>query len=137
MVIAKAFLSLLAGFSVIAVMVVAAHAVLTRVAPEWVASEQRPRPGYVFVNVGYLFLAASAGGYVTAWAAGASLLRAVLGLAVVVLVMGAISALQQVFAPGAKPRGRPPIWYQLVIVVIAPLGVLAGGLVRLRMIGIF
>jgi hypothetical protein len=136
MVIAKAFLSLVAGFVVMAAIVVAATAVLKRIAPEWAESDQRLRPGYVFVNLGYWFLASAAGGYVTAWAAGSGLLRAVLGLAVVVLVMGAISALQQVFVPRVEARGRQPIWYQLVLVVIAPLGVLAGGLVRLRVMGV-
>jgi hypothetical protein len=42
--------------------------------------------------------------------------------------MSALSAMQ--------PRGKQPVWYQLALLAIAPLGVLAGGLVRLRMLGI-
>jgi len=45
-----------------------------------------------------------------------------------VLILGAISALQA--------RGRQPAWYQLVLLILAPLGVVAGGLVRLRVAGI-
>ncbi len=124
----QAFGSLLAGFAAMALVVVAATALLKQFAPEWVGAETRPQPGYVFVNLGYSFLAAAAGGFVTAWIARASPLPAVLGLAVVVLVMGALSAL--------TARGKQPMWYQAALLAIAPLGVLAGGLVRLRVVGI-
>jgi hypothetical protein len=125
---ALAFLSLLAGFAVMAAIVMVVTALLRWLAPEWTGIERRPRPSYVFVNLGYSFLAASAGGYVTAWVAGLSPLPSVLALAVAVLVLGAISALQA--------RGRQPAWYQLVLLILAPLGVVAGGLVRLRVLGI-
>jgi len=52
----------------------------------------------------------------------------VLTLGVVVLALAALSAMQA--------KGLQPIWYQLSLVAIAPLGVLAGGLVRLRVLGI-
>jgi len=124
----QAFGSLLAGFATMALVVVIVTAGLKRFAPEWVGVEARPRPGYVFVNLGYSFLAAAAGGFVSAWIAGASPLPAVLGLAVVVLVMGALSALMA--------RGKQPLWYQAALLAITPLGVLAGGLVRLRVVGV-
>ena len=53
------------------------------------------------------------------------------GFAVMVaLVMGlaALSALQS--------RGKQPIWIQLSLIAISPIGVLAGGLARLRVMGI-
>ncbi len=128
MVIAHAFLALLAGFATMAIIVVISTALLQRIAPEWVGTQGRPRPAYVFVNLGYSMLAAAAGGYVTAWATGRSPLNSVLALAVVVLVMGAISALQA--------RERQPLWYVLALFVITPLGVVLGGLVRLRVIGV-
>jgi hypothetical protein len=124
---ARAFLSLLAGFAAMAAIVIVITMLLRWLAPEWVGIERRPRAGYVFVNLGYSFLAAAAGGYVTAWAAGVSPLPSVLALGVVVLALGAISALQA--------RGRQPAWYQLVLLILAPLGVVAGGLVRLRVMG--
>jgi len=42
--------------------------------------------------------------------------------------MAALSALQE--------RGTQPIWYALTLLALMPLGVLAGGLVRLRVLGI-
>ena len=128
MVILYAFLALLSGYATMAVLVIAMTALLTRMVPGWVSVEGRPQPGYVFVNLGYSFLAAAAGGYVTAWAAVANPLIHVLALGIVVLALAALSAMQA--------RGKQPIWYQLALVAIAPLGVLAGGLVRLRVLGI-
>jgi hypothetical protein len=128
LVILHAFLALLAGFVTMAVLVMVVTALLMRIAPEWVGQMGRPQPGYVVVNLGYSFLASAAGGYVTALMAHGNPLALVLGLALVVLMMSALSALQS--------RGKQPIWYQLSLVAITPLGVLAGGLVRLRVLGI-
>lgn len=128
MVILHAFLALLAGYATFAALVIAMTALLTRLAPSWTGAEGRPQPGYIFVNLGYSFLAAAAGGYVTAWVAAANPLIHVLALGLVVLALAALSAMQS--------RGKQPIWYQLALVAISPLGVLAGGLVRLRVLGI-
>ncbi|HMD76642.1 MAG TPA: hypothetical protein VKG86_04625 [Terracidiphilus sp.] len=128
MVILHAFLALLAGFATMALLVVALTALLTRLMPRWVGEQGEPQPGYVFVNLGYSFLAAAVGGYVTAWAAAANPLVHVLALGIVVLALAALSALHS--------RGKQPIWYVLALVAITPLGVLAGGLVRLRVVGI-
>jgi NADH:ubiquinone oxidoreductase subunit 6 (subunit J) len=131
-VILHAFLSLATGFAMIALLAIAMAALLARVAPSWTdAAGKTSRgltPGYAFVNLGSSFLAAAAGGYGTAWMAAANPLILVLALAIVVLAISALSALQA--------RGQQPIWYQLLLVAIAPVGVLAGGLVRLRVMGI-
>ena len=124
----RAFLALLAGFTTMAVIVVVVTAILGRLTPDWVGTEGKPNPGYVFVNLGYSFLAAAAGGFVTAWIAAANPMANILGLAVVVLVLGAVSALQA--------RGKQPAWYVMALLVISPVGVVAGGLVRLRVTGI-
>ena len=128
MVILHAFLALAAGFAVMALLVIVMTALLTRLVPGWVGGEGRPEPGYVFVNLGYSLLAAAAGGYVTAWAAVANPLIHVLALGIIVLALAALSAMQS--------RGKQPVWYQLALIAISPLGVLAGGLVRLRVLGI-
>jgi hypothetical protein len=128
LVILHAFFALLAGFVTMAVLVMVITAALAKLTPGWVAEQGNPHPGYVFVNLGYSFLTAAAGGYITAWAAIANPLVHVLALAVVVLVLAALSALQS--------RGKQPIWYALALVAISPFGVLAGGLVRLRVLGI-
>jgi hypothetical protein len=127
-VIVRTFLALASGFTVIAVLMIGMTALLARMVPSWAGAEGKPEPAYVFVNLGYSFLAAEAGGYVTAWIAAANSLIHVLALGIVVLALAALSALQS--------RGKQPILYQLALVAIAPIGVLAGGLVRLRMLGI-
>ncbi|HZL52669.1 MAG TPA: hypothetical protein VFC37_17165 [Terracidiphilus sp.] len=128
MVTLHAFLALAAGFLTMAILVAILTALLVRLTPSWVSEEGKPQPGYIFVNLGYSFLAAAAGGYVTAWLAVANPLFQVLALAIIVLALAALSALQA--------KGKQPVWYQLTLVAMTPIGVLAGGLVRLRVMGI-
>jgi hypothetical protein len=128
MVALHAFLALLAGFATMAALVAVATALLQKLTPEWVSEKGAPKPGYIFINLGYSFLAAAAGGYVTAWIAAHNPLVHVLALAIIVLLLAALSALQQ--------RGEQPVWYMLALVALTPLGVFAGGLVRLRILGI-
>lgn len=128
MVILRAFLALVAGFATMGLLVAALTALLKKLTPSWVGSQGKPQPGYMFVNLGYSLLAAAAGGYVTAWLSQANPLIHVLALALVVLALAALSALQQ--------RDQQPMAYMLALVAISPLGVLAGGLIRLRILGI-
>jgi hypothetical protein len=123
-----AFLALLAGFAAIVLLVVVFTASLARIAPQWVGEEGKPSPSYAFVNLGYSFLAAAAGGYITALLADGNPIVQVLVLAIIVLAMGALSALQS--------RGKQPVWYALTLLALMPIGVLAGGLLRLRVLGI-
>lgn len=104
------------------------RAVLQALAPSLAAVEPRPGLSYTIVNLGVSFLAGSAGGYVTAWIAAANTLIHVLALALIVLALAALSALQ-------SPR-QQPVWYYLAQVALSPVGVFAGGLVRLRVLGI-
>jgi hypothetical protein len=143
MVILHAFLALLAGFATMAALVAGITALLQWLTPGWVGESAssgsprtgpgawgaaKPKPGYVFVNLGYSFLAAAAGGYVTAWIAQHNPLIHVLALAITVLLLAAMSAVQQ--------RGQQPVWYMLTLVALTPIGVFAGGLLRLRVIGV-
>lgn len=86
------------------------------------------RAGLVAVNMVCSFVAAAAGGYVCAWLAVTRPLHTVLTLAVVVLVLGAITTVQR--------RGAKPAWYQVMLLVVCALGVMAGGLLRLRVAGL-
>jgi hypothetical protein len=115
---ALAFLSLLAGFATMAAIVMVVTALLRWLVPEWTRVERRPSVGYVIVNLGYSFLAAALGGYVTAWAAGMNPLPSVLGLAVAVLALGAISALQA--------RGRQARMVSVGVADPCPSGGLGG-----------
>lgn len=128
MVILRAFLALVSGFSVTLALVTTLTALIARMVPSWAEAEGKLQPGYAVVNLGSAFLSAAAGGYVTAWAAAANPLIHVLALALVLLALSALSVLQS--------RGKHPVWYQLMLVAITPIGVLAGGLVRLRVLGI-
>lgn len=128
MIILRAFLALLAGFVSMAILVGVATAVLVKRVPEWVGAPGQPKTGYIFVNLGYSFAAAMVGGYVTAWLAKGNPLIHVLALALIVLLLSALSALQM--------RGQQPIWYQLALIALTPAGILVGGLIRLKMMGI-
>lgn len=128
MVTLHAFLALAGGFLTMAVLVAFLTALLIKLTPSWVGEQGSPQPGYIFVNLGYSFLAAAAGGYVTAWLAAANPLYHVLALGIIVLALAALSAMQS--------KGKQPIWYQLALIALSPIGVLAGGLVRLRVLGI-
>jgi hypothetical protein len=128
LVMVHAFVALLAGYATIALLVIIITALLTRLTPNWVGTEGRPSPGYAFVNLSYSLLAAAAGGYVTAFIAAGNPLVTDLVLGIVVLAMAALSAMQS--------RGKQPIWYALSLLAIMPFGVLAGGLMRLRVLGI-
>ena len=123
----KTFLALAAGCGVTVLLTALLSTLLGWLTPSW-AGAQKPSAGYRFVNLGWTFLAAAAGGYATAWMAAANPLVHVLVLGIVLLAVSALSTMQA--------RGTQPVVYALALVAIAPLGVLAGGLVRLRVLGI-
>lgn len=128
MVVLRAFVALAAGFAIMATLIAIATALLRKFTPSWTDVSEHPEVGYIVVNLGCSFLAAAAGGYVTAWLASDNPLVHVLALAITVLLMAALSALQQ--------RGRQPVGYLLTLAALTPLGVIAGGLVRLRVLGL-
>ena len=128
MVVLRAFLAIFAGFATTGLLIAVNAVVLQRLTPSWTGAKSRLSIGYVFVNLGGAFLAAAAGGYVTAWLARSNALLYVLALAITLLLLGGLSAVQQ--------RGSLPVWYLLLLVAFTPLGALAGGLVRLRVIGV-
>ena len=128
MLILRAFLALIAGFVSMAFLVGVATAALSRFVPGWVGAKGQPRGGYIFVNLGYSLAAAMVGGYVTAWIASNNPLIHTLVLALIVLLLSALSALQQ--------RGQQPIWYQLTLIALTPAGVVIGGFLRLRLTGL-
>ncbi|HTM15538.1 MAG TPA: hypothetical protein VL135_01495 [Terracidiphilus sp.] len=128
MVILHAFVALAAGFATMAVLVTFVTVLLQRLTPDWADTTVSPKPGYTFVNLGCTFVAAGAGGYVTAWIAEHNPLVHVLALAITVLLLSALSALQQ--------RGKLPVWYLLALVALSPTGTFVGGLIRLRALGV-
>ena len=128
MVILQAFLALAAGFATMAILITIVTVLLQRLAPDWTDSTSSPKPGYTFVNLGCTFLSSAVGGFVTALVAKHNPLVHVLALAIAVLLLAALSALQQ--------RGKLPVWYLLSLVAISQIGAFAGGLIRLRSLGV-
>ena len=121
-------LILLAGFAVMIAVGMAATVLLQRLAPKWVAkANEQPPLAFVLVTLGYSFVGAAAGGYVTTWAAEFNPLPYMLALAIIVLALGAMSA--------QRDREQQPMWFRLELLVVSPLGVLAGGLIRLKVMG--
>ncbi|MGB9079189.1 MAG: hypothetical protein WCC26_20300 [Terracidiphilus sp.] len=129
MVAVHSFLALLAGFATMILLVGAVRLLLRRIAPEWAEPAVHLGAAAAFVHLGSAFLAGAAGGYMTAWTEAANPLRDVLVLGIVVLVLGGLSTLQS--------RDRQPVGYSVALIAIVPLGVVAGGLVRLRVLGVF
>jgi hypothetical protein len=127
-VIPHTFLALAAGLTVIVALSIAIKALIKLTIPSWTREESAPDSAYAFVTLGSSLLAGAAGGYITALAATGNPLVHVLALGIAVLALAAVSALQS--------RGKAPVWFQLAQVAVSPLGVLAGGLVRLRVLGI-
>jgi hypothetical protein len=123
-----AFLALVSGFAAVILVALGLRGILQRLAPSFAGEVARPGLSYTVVNLGASFLSGAAGGYITAWIAAANPLIHVLALALIVLALAALSALQS--------RGKQPIWYQLAQVALSPVGVLAGGLIRLRVLGV-
>ncbi len=128
MVIAQVFLSLLEGFVVMAALIMMVRMLLQRVAPEWALPSRELERGYVVVTLSYMFVASVIGGYVTGWAARSNPVPDALGLAIVVLIVGGISVLQE--------HDRQPLWFLLVMLIVPPLGVMVGGLVRFKVMGL-
>ncbi len=123
-----AFFALVAGFAAMALIVIAVTALIARFAQTRAGPQSKPRPAYVFVNLGYSFLAAAAGGYVTAWPRPMAQSPMSSCLPSSCSRLAALSVLQA--------RGQQPIAYQLALLALSPLGVVAGGLLRLRVLGV-
>jgi hypothetical protein len=128
MVILAAFGALACGFLMAAVLLALMTGLLERLIPSWADRSRPVEPGYAFVSLGWSLLAATAGGYTTAYVGATNPMQLVLALGVIFLVFSAMSAMQE--------RGKQPIWFLLALVALTPLGALAGGLVRLRVLGV-
>jgi hypothetical protein len=123
------FLALLAGLATTVAVQAALAALVRRAVPGWSDKAAAVTPGSAFVSLGSAFLAGAAGGFFGVWIAPGNPLGHALVLAIGVLLLAGASAVQQ--------RGRLPVTLLLAQVAIAPLGVLAGGLLRLKMWGYF
>ena len=83
-----------------------------------------PTPAYLVLNVVYSFFAAAAAGFVAALIAGRKPLQHAASLAAIMLAFGIFSYY--------KYAGTQPLWYQLMMMIVPPLCVLAGGAIIAR-----
>jgi len=120
----RGFLAMLVGFVVMAALVSAVSATLPKLIPSWVDLDGSPRRPLIIANLCWSFVSAVSGGYVTAWVARANPLDTALALAFVILVLGGLATVQA--------RERYPFWYIALLLIVTPLGVVAGGLVRMK-----
>ena len=123
----RSFLAILAGFATMAVLVTIATSAITKSLPRLIGEPDHPRRRYLLLNLAYSAAFAATGGYVTAIVAMADPLRNILMLAIVILLLSALSALQL--------RGKQPVAYQLALIVLTPIAALAGGLVHMHAAG--
>jgi hypothetical protein len=123
----RSFLAILAGFATMAVLVTIATLSITRSFPRLIGDQAHPRRRYLLVNLAYSAAFAAAGGYITAIIAKSDPLRTILVLAIVILLLSALSAMQL--------RGQQPLSYQFALIVITPIATLAGGLLRMHAAG--
>lgn len=123
------FLAIASGFATMALLISLATVLINRTIPEWTEKGAKSKRSYLLINLGYTAAAGIAGGYVTTWVARENPLVYALALAVIVLLLGALSALQL--------RGQQPILYQVLLTALTPVAVIAGGLLRLRVAGLY
>lgn len=124
MIVLRTFLTLAGGFAAMAAILA-----LTTLIARWTARKSTGGATREMIwNLGSTLAAALAGGYVTAAIAPLNPLIHALALALIVLLLGGMSAIQA--------RGESPIWFALLMVALAPCAVIAGGLLRLKQMGI-
>jgi hypothetical protein len=127
MTIAHSFLAILAGFITILGLTGIATALLRRFAPSIVDVDAKPDRFAMSVNIGLSLIFSILGGYVTARYSEGNPQTHAFMLAIAVLLLSAISAVQM--------KNKQPIYYLLILTVIPPLAVLAGGILRLHQMG--
>ncbi|HWA96333.1 MAG TPA: hypothetical protein VG844_17175 [Terracidiphilus sp.] len=125
---AHAFLSLLAGYAAVLVFDLGLRALSMRMTPSLSHESLRPGIAECVVQLGGSFVAGALGGYITAVLARGNSLIHVLVLALVILLMAALGSMQE--------RGKRAVWFLLSQVALAPIGVMAGGMLQLRLAGI-
>lgn len=120
MVMVHSIAAVAAGFVLMAAVVMLAELLIGRVlTSRGRPAGGKPGPDYMAMNLAAAVVAALAGGAAVARLAPSAPLAHAVALALLVLVMGIVSA---ALAGGSQPR-----WYQAVLAFAMPLVVIAGG----------
>ncbi len=125
MIVLRTFLALAAGFFTMALMLALATASARWAGKQPIAGKSI---GAMLWNLGTTLAAALCGGYLTTTLAVDNPLIHALALAIIVLLLSALGAMQS--------RGSYPIWFSLLMVATGPCAVIAGGLLRLKWMGL-
>jgi hypothetical protein len=120
--IVRSILAVIAGYAAMVAVVILCTVVIKQMAPGWMGDDGSPQLMYVITNLGYSFTAALLGGYIAAAIGSRAPLTHAGALAALMLLFSIFSAMQM--------RGRQPVWYQIALTIVAPLGALLGGLIR-------
>ena len=122
----RSILSVVVGYLTMAILVGVTTAVVAKLMLPAAAAGQLPQPTmpYMVINLVYSALFAAAGGFVCSLIAIRSPLAHALVLAALVALLGLVFFFQN-YSASAQPR-----WYSLSILVLCPLGVMAGGYLR-------
>ncbi len=116
----RSVLAVIAGYIAMVILTMALFILMARIAPGVLPREGMfPAPPVVALILGFAFLSALVGGFVTATVALRSEEKHVFGLAAVVLVMGALNA--------TTAGNSQPLWYLSALVLLALAGVYVGG----------
>jgi hypothetical protein len=121
------FLAIAGGFLTLAALVAVSTILMKRFAPALV-DNTRPHITYKLYNLATSAAFGMAAGYVTACIGHDNPIVYTLALALIVLLLSALSALQL--------RGTVPVAYQLTLTMLTPLAVLSGGILRLKQLDI-
>jgi hypothetical protein len=121
------FLAIGGGFLTLAVLVAISAFLTRRFAPS-LADNTQPQLIYKLYNLATSAAFGMAGGYVTALIGRDNPLVYTLALALIVLLLSALAALQL--------KGTVPVAYQLTLTILTPLAVLSGGILRVKQLGI-
>lgn len=126
--IAHSFLAILAGFVIIVGLTGIATVLLRRIMPSLTQADAQPDAFAMIVNLGLALIFSMVGGYVTAKYSGNRAITHAFMLALAILLLSGISSIQM--------KGKQPVYYLVVSMVIPPLAVLAGGLLWLHEAGV-
>ena len=112
----RSILSIVSGYGVMVLSIMALFVIWFR------QPDIQPSHNFMVFSLAYGGVVAVVGGYVTATIANQSKLKHAIGLAVVVMAMGMVSAMMN--------RGQEPLWYQLSNIAIAVPLVISGGYIQ-------
>lgn len=114
----RSILAVFVGYLVIALPIIALFAIWFR------EPGTKPTEGFMLFSLGYSFLFAAVGGYVTSLIAKRSEMKHATALAAFSALMGIVSMIIS--------AGQEPLWYQIANIVVLVAGVPLGGYVRNR-----